>query len=123
MQSSDKHRIGVLIPKGRNRKERPFLLRSKTYQGEPHKILRLRNTSLWLHTLPSGPTGAEVLPPQLCHVGVMPPRLWDAPSQRLSVKVVWPVDTETMATPFETEEVALMIFELPSGSFFLCLEE
>lgn len=35
--------------------------------------------------------------------------------------VILPVETEMMAL-FETEEVALMISELPLGSFFQCLE-
>jgi len=70
------------------------------------------NNPLWLNVLPSGLTGVAMSPPQLgwdCT-----PRLWVALSPQFLWEPVWPTKTQAMA---------LMISELPSGSFFPFLEK
>lgn len=66
----------------------------------------LKNNLFWLNVLPSRPTWIEVLPLWLHREGVTAPRLWVTPILLA-----------------ETEGAALMISELPSGSFSPYLEE
>ena len=57
---------------------------------------------------------------------VTTPQLQVAPPTRLQKTTVWPVEIEVVSpahTHFETKEAAVMISELPSGSFSPCLEE
>ena len=84
----NRHRIEILIPKGRNWNE----WRNDRFQEGPslaskyHYILRLKNNLLWFDAM-----GASVPPVWLCWAQVTPPRPWAA--------AIWPAEVKAIPPP------------------------
>lgn len=90
-------------------------------KGKLHEILNLGNNPLHFIALPSGPTGVDVPPLQLCRVGVTSPRLLEAlppsfPPASISLGQSWALGLWPGAVwPVETEVVALVVSGWPPG--------